>query len=226
MTTPSPTETALPAAGQDVSPLVELIARAIDPDSWTLAESGRYAHLPQAARDGILRTSLEQASRVAAALPATPAPGTAPVPAAVRPGWDDYFLNIADVVATRADCTRRQVAAVITDEDRRIVSTGYNGAPSGRPGCLTSGACPRGRMSYDEVPAFSQYAAGAGACIALHAEVNAVLFARRNLTGCTIYITCQPCPDCAKVVAGAGLARVVYRDTDGSTISKHPYELL
>jgi dCMP deaminase len=62
----------------------------------------------------------------------------------VRPDWDGYFLGIASAVAARADCTRRQVGAVIV-KGNRIVSTGYNGAPSGLPGCLTDGRCPRGK---------------------------------------------------------------------------------
>lgn len=62
----------------------------------------------------------------------------------MRPNWDGYFLGVAEAVAVRADCTRRRIGAVIVDPDRRIVSTGYNGAPSGQPGCLSAGACPRG----------------------------------------------------------------------------------
>jgi dCMP deaminase len=115
----------------------------------------------------------------------------------VRPGWDDYFLNIAQAVSARADCTRRQVGAVIVRE-RRIVSTGYNGAPSGHLGCLSDGACPRGQHfalgPFDNnfckcgnpwpcpewaVPG-SSYDTGPGACVALHAEQNALLYASRD----------------------------------------------
>lgn len=63
---------------------------------------------------------------------------------------DEYGLALADAASKRADCTRRQVGAVIVAADGSIVSTGYNGLPSGRPGCLTAGACPRGQMSYPD----------------------------------------------------------------------------
>lgn len=61
-----------------------------------------------------------------------------------RPSWDDYYLGIADSVAVRADCTRRKVGALVV-KDNSIISTGYNGSPPGEPGCLSDGACPRGR---------------------------------------------------------------------------------
>lgn len=128
-----------------------------------------------------------------------------------RPGWDDYFLGIAAAVAARADCTRRQVGAVIVDSDtRRILSAGYNGAPPGQPGCLSDGACPRGQASYDQVPAFTSYADGAGACIAVHAEANALLWAHARVADATLYITCEPCADCRKLIAGAQIGRVVW----------------
>ena len=91
-----------------------------------------------------------------------------------RPGWDEYFVNIARAVAERSDCRRRKVGAVLVDTGRRIVGTGYTGAPSGHPGCL-EGACPRGLLSYDEVKEFSAYDSGPGRCISVHAEANALL---------------------------------------------------
>jgi dCMP deaminase len=94
-----------------------------------------------------------------------------------RPGWDEYFVNIARAVAERSDCRRRKVGAVLVDTGRRIVGTGYTGAPSGHPGCL-EGACPRGLLSYDEVKEFSAYDSGPGRCISVHAEANALLYAR------------------------------------------------
>lgn len=63
-----------------------------------------------------------------------------------RPSWDEYFVHIADAVAMRGDCTRRQVGAVLVDpETHDLIETGYNGPPKGEPGCLSAGACPRGR---------------------------------------------------------------------------------
>jgi dCMP deaminase len=123
-----------------------------------------------------------------------------------RPDWDTYFLGIAAAVAARADCSRRRVGAVIV-QDHRIVATGYNGAPAGRPGCLTNGACPR---AHSEVPEFSDYETGPGSCIAIHAEANALLYADRSrCEGGTIYVTCEPCSWCLKLIDGAGIARVV-----------------
>ena len=122
-----------------------------------------------------------------------------------RPGWDEYFTEIAEVVSLRADCRRREVGAVIVDANHRIVSTGYNGAPSGDAGCL-AGHCPRGLMTRDEAAPLSAY----DNCIAIHAEANALLYARVPLVGATIYVTCRPCKDCAKLIAGAGIVRTVF----------------
>lgn len=126
-----------------------------------------------------------------------------------RPDWDAYYLGIAAAVAARADCTRRRVGALIVSGDR-IVSTGYNGAPAGRPGCLSAGACPRGRSSNLEVQPGSSYDTGPGACIALHAEQNAILRAGLDARGATIYCTDAPCDGCARLIEGAGIARVVH----------------
>lgn len=128
-----------------------------------------------------------------------------------RPGWDDYFLGIAAAVAARADCTRRQVACVIVDDRHRIVSTGYNGAPAGHPGCASAGACPRGRATAEEVPHGSSYDTGAGACIAVHAEANALIYGdATRYRGGTAYITHAPCDGCARLLAGAGLLWVIW----------------
>lgn len=155
-----------------------------------------------------------------------------------RPDWDEYFLIIAQAVATRADCSRREVGAVIV-KNHRIVSTGYNGAPAGDGGCL-SGACPRGAHFRERsmgvgcpewsdvcltdwchcggpwpcphaVEPGSQYESGGGSCIAIHAEANALLYASRDqCEGASIYITSPPCSWCSKLIAGAGITRVIY----------------
>lgn len=133
------------------------------------------------------------------------------VPEQDRITSDEHGLVMAMAVALRADCTRRRVGAVIVDVHGRVVGTGRNGAPPGRPGCLSAGACPRGQLSYEQVAPGSSYGAGAGKCIALHAEVNALLFsdplARRNGT---IFITDAPCDDCSTALAGSGLHRAVW----------------
>ena len=122
----------------------------------------------------------------------------------MRPDWDSYFLALADTVSTRADCVRRKVGAVIVDPHHRILSTGYNGAPSGKPGCLTAGACPRGRSV---VPSYTDYSN----CIAVHAEANALLYVNGwHTRGATLYTTDMPCLSCQKLIEGAGIARVVW----------------
>ncbi|MEU7570339.1 deaminase [Micromonospora sp. NPDC049240] len=130
-----------------------------------------------------------------------------------RPDWDTYYLEkLAPAVATRADCTRRRVGAVIVNADHRQIGQGYNGAPPGEPGCLTAGACPRGQMSNAEVAPGSSYDTGPGSCISVHAEVNAILDAggRAACLGATLYVTDAPCDGCARIIRAAGIARVVH----------------
>ncbi len=131
----------------------------------------------------------------------------------MRPGWDAYYLAIAAVVATRADCTRRQHGAVIVGPDRRPVSFGYNGAPSGAAGCL-EGACPRGCIGYGDLKSLAggyDDPESSGYCIAVHAEANAIILAGRGrCAGSTIYVTGPPCHGCSKLIAAAGIARVVH----------------
>jgi dCMP deaminase len=152
-----------------------------------------------------------------------------------RPHWNEYFLGIASAVAVRGDCTRRQVGAVIVHPDTHdIIQTGYNGAPSGAPGCLSDGACPRGRHyrvlapggppvdgpvplfgkmcacgndwpCAEAVPPGSSYDTGRGMCIALHAEQNAIIRAGQLSRGAHIYVTDEPCDGCRKLIAGAGI---------------------
>lgn len=123
-----------------------------------------------------------------------------------RPDWDTYFIDIAKAVAARGECTRSQVGAVLV-RDERIRATGYNGAPRGKPSCL-DGACPRATSA--AVPAVSSYDDGPTACIALHAEQNALLYASRDDTeGGTLYVTREPCADCQRMIDGSGITRVV-----------------
>lgn len=155
-----------------------------------------------------------------------------------RVTWPEYYLNIADAVAVRADCTRRKVGAVVV-KGNSIVSTGYNGAPAGEPGCLSDGACPRGQHyrslfgggppsdgriatfgdtcgcgkpwpCEDSVPPDSSYATGPGSCIALHAELNALLRAGSLSQNAVMYCTDKPCDACLRAVKGAGIASVVW----------------
>jgi dCMP deaminase len=92
-------------------------------------------------------------------------------------------------------------------KDNRIFATGYNGAPAGDRGCLTDGACPRGNS---DVAPRSSYDTGAGACIALHAEQNAIIYASRDQTqGGTLYCTDYPCDGCMRMIRGAGILMLV-----------------
>lgn len=124
---------------------------------------------------------------------------------AFRPDWVEYFLTIADAVALRADCTRRSVGAIIVGPDKRIVSTGYNGGPPKGSSCL-KGECPRGRKSVAEIAPNSSYDTGPGACIAVHAEQNAIIHAEwARCQGATMYISQPPCEGCQKMIVGAGM---------------------
>lgn len=137
-----------------------------------------------------------------------------------RPSWDSYFLGIALSVSTRADCRRRKVGAVLVGTDNRVLEVGYNGAPAGHRGCL-AGGCPRGLLSYEQVAAMADYSdpTSNGYCIALHAEVNALLIAGRAARGATIYITDEPCPNCRKAIMGAGVVRAVWPGFELDTTS-------
>src|ERR1044072_4860899 len=126
-----------------------------------------------------------------------------------RPDWDTYYLGIARAVSARADCPRRQVGAIVV-KNHCILSTGYNGAPSGKPGCLTAGACPRGQMSKSDILPGSSYDTGKGSCIALHAEQNAILRAGLQTRGATLYLTDAPCDGCGRLIEGAEFSRVVF----------------
>lgn len=124
-----------------------------------------------------------------------------------RPSWDAYFLDVARVISTRADCRRAQHGAVIVSVQKRIISTGYNGSPPGGASCL-DGECPRGLLTADELAHLS---ADYSNCIALHAEQNAIAFANRGeCEGATIYITGAPCDGCSKLIRAAGIKKVVY----------------
>lgn len=125
-------------------------------------------------------------------------------PAGERPSWDEYFVQIARVVSSRATCLRRQLGAVIVRE-KRMLATGYNGVPSGLPHCAEVG-CIRELMG---VPSGERHEL----CRGLHAEQNAIIQAALygvSVKGGTIYTMAQPCAMCAKMIINAGLRRVVY----------------
>ena len=122
-----------------------------------------------------------------------------------RPDWDDYYLNIARAVSLRGDCVRRQHGAVIV-KNHKIVSTGYNGTPSGdERSCGTTGECPR-NLDPSSVHGQGDY----DLCWATHAEANALLRCSwEEMVGSTIYITGAPCAGCSKLINSAGISRIV-----------------
>lgn len=122
-----------------------------------------------------------------------------------RPSWDDYFLQLADLVASRSTCLRRQVGAVLV-RDERIIATGYNGAPRGIQHCLEAG-CLREKMG---IPSGERYEL----CRGVHAEQNAIINAAYygvSTKGAVLYCTNQPCLICARMIINAGIIKVVHR---------------
>lgn len=123
-----------------------------------------------------------------------------------RPDWDAWGTWLAAAVSLRGDCRRMRVGAVLLDHNHRVIGAGYNGSPPGGPSCL-KGECPR---AFSDVPPGSSYDTGPGACIAVHAEFNAIMDAGLRLVrGSTMYVTYPPCSGCSRVIEGAGIARVV-----------------
>ncbi len=130
----------------------------------------------------------------------------------------NYYLDIAQTVAKRCTCLRKQYGAVIVKDDS-IVSTGYNGAPRGRKNCTDLNFCMRDKLN---IPRGERYEM----CRSIHAEANAIIAAsREEMLGSTLYMTCvdpktgelvpgtSSCAMCKRQVINAGIARVVIRDT-------------
>jgi dCMP deaminase len=123
-----------------------------------------------------------------------------------RPSWDEYFMSIAQVVASRSNCVKRKVAAVIT-LDRRIVSTGYNGTPRGTRNC-NEGGCPR-------CNSFAEGGTRLEECLCSHGEENAITQAAYHgvsVRGGTLFTTFCPCLICTKMIINAGIAEVAYNE--------------
>ena len=128
-----------------------------------------------------------------------------------RPSWDEYFMDICKVVATRSHDFETHVGCVIVNPRRRIVSTGYNGLPAGvddnfwatrrEQTVRISGVMSEGL--YYDVDKYDTVT---------HAEANAIVSAGGDLHGCTLYSTLFPCNECAKLVITAGIKRICYRD--------------
>ena len=121
-----------------------------------------------------------------------------------RPGWDEYFMQIAKIAALRSNCMKRKVAAVIV-KDRRIISTGYNGTPRGVKNC-NEGGCPR-------CNSFADSGTALGDCLCSHAEENAIVQAAYHgisVRDSVLYTTFSPCLICTKIIINAGIEEVLF----------------
>ncbi|OGO79576.1 MAG: cytidine deaminase [Clostridiales bacterium GWB2_37_7] len=124
----------------------------------------------------------------------------------MRPTWDEYFMNIVDMIKTRSTCMRRQVGAVIV-RDKRILTTGYNGTPSGLKHCVEVG-CLRDEL---KIPSGERHEL----CRGIHAEQNAIIQAAVfgvPIQNSTIYTNVSPCILCTKMIINSGITRIVTRE--------------
>ena len=120
-----------------------------------------------------------------------------------RPSWDEYFLEMSKLVAKRSTCLRRSVGSILV-KDKRILATGYNGAPRGLKHCVDVG-CMRQKL---KIPSGERHEL----CRALHAEQNVLIQASLygiSVAGSTLYSTNQPCVICAKMLINAGIREIV-----------------
>ena len=123
--------------------------------------------------------------------------------------WDKRFMDMAKMVGSWSSCfqANRQIGAVIV-RNKRIITTGYNGAPAGVMSCVERGECLRRKLN---IPSGTQHEL----CYAIHAEQNAIIQAAKlgsSIEGATLYCTHQPCVICAKMIVNSGISRVVYRE--------------
>jgi len=131
-----------------------------------------------------------------------------------RPDWDEYFLDIAKLVSRRSSCRRRSVGAVLVRE-KRILATGYNGAPTGLRHCLDLG-CLR---EQNNVPSGERHEL----CRGLHAEQNSIIQAALHgvsVKEATLYCTNHPCVICAKMIINAGVAKVIFQEGYSDQLSE------
>ena len=132
-----------------------------------------------------------------------------------RPGWDEYFIEIANVVSKRSNCVSRQVGAVIT-VDNQIVSTGYNGDPKGMYHCVDKGGCLRKLQNIES-------GTRQEICRAVHAEQNAIISAAVkgvSIKGGTVYVNTYPCGICARMLINSEVKRIVYDSDYSDPLSK------
>ncbi|WP_408955452.1 deoxycytidylate deaminase [Natroniella sp. ANB-PHB2] len=123
----------------------------------------------------------------------------------MRPSWDEYFMEMTQVITKRSTCLRRKVGALIV-KDKRVLATGYNGAPSGLQHCQEVG-CLREKK---EVPSGERHEL----CRGLHAEQNAIIQAALHgisIEGAILYCTHQPCILCTKMIINAGIDQIIFK---------------
>lgn len=123
----------------------------------------------------------------------------------LRPTWDEYFMEIVELIKTRSTCLRRQVGALIV-KDKRILATGYNGAPMGCKHCTQVG-CLRQQLG---IPSGERHEL----CRGIHAEQNAIIqaaYSGVSVKGGTLYVTTQPCILCAKMIVNAGIRKIIFK---------------
>lgn len=135
--------------------------------------------------------------------------------------WDVRFMKMAYLIAEWSSCyvEGRNIGAVIV-KDKRIMTTGYNGAPAGMRTCKERGECLRRKMGIES-------GTRAEVCYAIHAEQNAILQAAKlgiSVDGATLYCTHQPCVICAKMIVNAGISRVVYREGYPDAFAREMFE--
>ena len=131
-----------------------------------------------------------------------------------RPRWDNYFMDIAGLVSKRSTCLRRKVGAVLVKQ-KRILSTGYNGAPTGLAHCDKVG-CIRQEM---KIPSGEKHEL----CRGLHAEQNAIIQAAYHgvsIKDSVIYVTCLPCSVCSKMIVNSGIKEVIIKEDYPDNMSK------
>jgi len=136
------------------------------------------------------------------------------IPGDSRPSWEDYFMDIAMLVAKRSTCLRRAVGAIIV-KDKRILSTGYNGAPTNVRHCVETG-CLREKLGIESGKMHEL-------CRGIHAEQNAIIQAAYHgvsLKGASIFCSNLPCSICAKMIINAGIDKIYYRSGYADQLSK------
>ncbi len=136
-----------------------------------------------------------------------------------RPSWDEYFIEITNIVAKRSNCESRKVGALIT-VDNQIISTGYNGAPKGLHHCIDAGGCLRKKNNIES-------GTRQEVCRAVHAEQNAIISAAVrgvSIKGGTLYTNTYPCSICARMIINAEIKRIVYDSDYSDPLSKELLE--